>query len=284
MTSQDTETEDRNLLEETQLLMPWLPQELVQIYADSYVEYGDPELAWAAVRQAPAYDTYYPGNRRDDGTLRLTEQGYASTIDAYEDSFTAIGVNPRVFAERFVELIEGDVSPDELYRDRLQPVFDRVVSAGPQIQAYYSESLGLDMTIEAIVASVLDPDVGQRILNREITMAEIGGEAADRNFDIARDMASELFEQGLGRDDADRFFGEAANLLPTLSVLANRHADPDDEFDLNNFVAAELYDDPEQRRRIRRLVSQERSLFANIGAQTQYSRGRVGGITGLTEK
>jgi hypothetical protein len=69
-----------------------------------------------------------------------------------------------------------------------------------------------------------------------------------------------------------------------MNVLAKRHADPDDTFDLNEFVASEIYDDPEQRRRIRRLVSQERSLFANIGAQTQFSRTRVGGITGLTER
>jgi len=266
---------------EQQLLMPWMPAELVAIYTDAYVEHGDPTLAWQVVRQSEAYPRYFAGNRRDDGTLRLTEQDYIATIEGYKDAFVSIGINPRFFEERFTELIEGDVSVPELYQDRLQPIYERVFNQGPAILAEFADQQGLDLSYEAIIAGIIDPSVGERILNKQITMAEIGGEAAERGFDIAIGLADELFQQGLDQAGAERFFGEAAMLLPTLSVLARRHADPDDEFDLTNFVASEIYDDPQQRRRIRRLVAQEQSLFGNITGQTAI-RTREGGLrTGL---
>jgi hypothetical protein len=253
----------------------------VKLYVDAYIESGDPILAWQSVRQSEAYERHFAGNRREDGTLRMTEQEYVSNITAYEDAFISIGLNPRLFEEKFVTLIRGDVSPDELYQDRLEPIYERVIASSEFIMAEYAEQQGIDLSIEAIVAGIIDPDLGERILNRQITMAEIGGEAAERGFDIATGMADELFRQGIDRSGSERLFGEAASVLPVLSVLAQRHADLDDTFDLTEFVRAEIYDDPQQRRRMRRLISQERSLFGNVTGGLKVKTGRTGGRSGL---
>ena len=109
-------------------------------------------------------------------------------------------------------------------------------------------------------------------------MAEIGGEAATRGFNIGKGMSEELFRAGLGRNEAAGFFGQAATQLPGLDVLARRHEDPDDDFDLEELTKAMIYDDPEERRRMRRLVAQERSTFTDVG---NLARGRTGGVAGL---
>ena len=272
----------RDIYQDTQLLMPWMPAELVGIYAEEFAEYGDPELAWSAVRQSEAYNRYFAGNRREDGTLRMSEQEYMAVKDGYSDVFRSVGLNPKLFEERYVDLIEGDVSPDELMRDRVMPVYERIIDAAPELMAYYADTYGLEMTPEAILAAALDPDeVGSKILQRQIALAEIGGEAATSGYDVPIEFAERLYEAGVDRSQADALFRNAENIQPVLQTLAARHADPDDDFSLEEFVQAEVFSDPQQRRRIRRLQAQERSTFTG-GAAIDYMRDRAsGGVAGL---
>lgn len=265
------------------ILMPWMPDELVNIYNEAYVEYGDPDFAWAAVRQSPQYETYFAGNRREDGTIRMTEQEYVAVKEGYADVFRSIGLNPKLFEEQYVDLIEGDVSPDELMRDRVLPVYERVLEATPDIMARYAEDWGLEMTPAAILAAALDPDnVGAAILNKQIALSEIGGEAAESGFNVDIEYAERLLEAGLDRGQADQLFARAETMVPVMQTLAARHADPDDDFDLQDFVSGELFQDPNERRRVRRLMAQESSTFTG-GAQIDYVRSRTGGVAGLRD-
>jgi hypothetical protein len=62
-------------------------------------------------------------------------------------------------------------------------------------------------------------------------------------------------------------------------VLANRHFDPDDDFDIFEFTAASLFNDPVQRRRMARLIAQEQAQFGSTGG---FARDRgTGGLAGL---
>ena len=134
------------------------------------------------------------------------------------------------------------------------------------------------MTEAAIVASFMDPDIGQAVLDRRMAMSEIGGEAAMRKFNIDLDFARQLEQGGVTRDQAQDLFGQGALDVPVLNVLAARHADPDDDFDINEFSKAYVFDDPVQRRRIRRLVAQERATFSGANP---YGEDRSGRVTGL---
>ncbi len=265
-------------------LFPWLPAPLVRIYEAEYVASGDAELAWAKVRASSEYDTFLPGMRRDDGSLRLRdEQAYFAVMEGYADVFRSYNLNPGFFENKFVGLLVGDVSPEELDVDRIGPVFERVIEASPAIIEDYVARYGLELTPEAIIAGILDPDLGDKIINRQITISEIAGEGAESGFGISDALVSQLYRAGTDRREADRLFSQAANVIPVLSTLARRHADVDDTFDLEEFVSADIFSDPKQRSRMRRLLAQERSLFANVGAQTAFARQRVGGITGLRE-
>lgn len=273
---------NRELEQQVQRLYPWLPPTLVRWYTYWWEETGDPTRAWAEMQARPEYDDFYPGNRREDGTLRMSEAQYASTLEGYDDVFESVGLNPRLFQDNYARLIEGDVSADELAAERVDPIYERIVEAAPEIMAWYAEHNGLELTFEAILAARLDPEtVGTKILNREIGMAEIGGTAVGAGFgDVDLGLVERLYERDISRAQAEQVFGEAANYVPVLNVLASRHADPDDEFDLQDFAASEVFADPLQRRRMRRLVAQERATFTGGGVGT-FAQSRTGTVAGL---
>jgi hypothetical protein len=244
---------------------------------------GDPRLAMEAVRRDPAYDEIFPGNRREDGTLRYTEDQYFGIIESYEDSLLAINLNPDLFRNRFSGLLAGLVSPVE-FAGRVENVYEQVIESAPQVAAYYANTYGLDMTPEAIIASVLDPDIGDSIVNRRIAISQVGGAASARDFTIGKDLAERLVNYGVDTlGEAQTYFAEAASVQPVLDVLARRHADPDDDFDLEEFSSAAIFGDPEQRRRMRRLMAQERAEF---GPDTALSirQNRSGSLTGLEQQ
>ena len=53
------------------------------------------------------------------------------------------------------------------------------------------------MTDSALLASALDPAVGERILNRQIAVAQIGAEASARAFDITLQESERLYQLGV---------------------------------------------------------------------------------------
>lgn len=249
-------------LAQIRTLYPWFTEELVNIYIDSWSEYQNADVALQEVRQSAEYDVIFGGNYDPQtGSVRMTENDYFAAKANFDASLISIGLNPDFFQDDWITALEGEVSPAEMSQ-RLDAAYTRIIDSAPAIRDYYATNFGIELTDSAIVASVLKPSLGDQILNRQITMAEIGGEAALRGFNVTKAFAQELFQAGLGRTQAQQFFGEATGTLPVLSVLARRHADPNDEFNLEDFTVASLYDDPVQRQRMRRLVAQERTLFS----------------------
>lgn len=269
-------------MDEFDILYGWLPAAAREAFRQAWI--ADTETAWQTIRTDPRYESWFPGNLTDDGRVRLAEDQYAVTIVEYEDAFRAVGIDPDHFRSTFGDLIRGEVKADELYQDRLAPMYDRIVGVfgSTEIRQYYANTYGIgDMTPEAFMAGVLDPNLGSRILSGQIAVAEIGGEALQSGFDITAEMASQLVGAGLGRTQADELFRNAENVLPTLQVLAQRHEDPNDNFDINEFTSAMVFSDPVQLRRIRRLQAQESSLFSNVTGSIRNRRENATGISGL---
>jgi len=267
----------------------WMPPALFEQWKAQYIEAGGTGNPYAAtvatewLRQSPDYETYFPGIKREDGSLRMTEANYYNTLDSYRNIIEGVDVNPEMLEQNLIDLIEGDVSPTE-FAARVNNIYQRVALAGDDIREYYMNEFDLDMTNSSLIASLMDPNLGDAILNRQITMAEIGGEASERNFDITGQFVDMLAEQGMNRDEADRLFGSAEKMLPALSALAARHGDPDDTFDVTEFASAAGYGEggPEQERRIKRLQAQESSAFTGGGA-IDYVRNKAGGVAGLQD-
>lgn len=243
--------------------------------------------ALETIRLAPEYrgmyDSAFPGLRREDGSLRMEEGSYYAEIQDMRSYVQSVGIDPTVFENRYGQLVGGDVSASE-FGQRVNALHAAVILNAPEVSTWYSENYKLDMSPAAILGSLMDPELGDSLINQRITSAQIGGAAAQRGFNV--DLAfAELYGASDRLDtqgEAENFFGEAASLIPVLSVLASRHADPDDEFDLQDFASASIFDDPDERRRINRLIAQERSMFTS-GARTGYTASQDGSVVGLRQ-
>ena len=269
-----------NLRERIKLMNPWMTDGLLDAYTDEWGLSATDELALQAVRHTTEYQTMFRGNiDPETGFARMSESDYFASKASFDATLMGMNLNPAYFDDDFVTALENEVSPRE-FISRMEAAYERIIQSSDAIKAFYTENYGIDMTDSAILASAINPRIGQEILDRKIAIAEIGGEAAARGFDVSIGFGEHLAQAGIDRQAAGQFFGQAASLIPAMQTLAARHGDPDDEFDLNDVSAAFLFDDPETRRRIRRLQAQESSTFTG-GATVDYKRDQMGGVAGL---
>jgi len=263
--------------EELNIMYEWMPQDARDAYRDAYIEYGA-DAAWAAVRKDARYAQWFPGNLTEDGRPRYAENQYAAVRQSYRDIITSVGLNPDIFEEQFTNLIIGEVAPNE-FSSRVFAVYDRVASASEEIKARFSEANQTPITTEGILASALDPDIGTKILEGQIDYAEIAGAGDEFGFNLDMNAVDRLVETGMRLDEARGVFGQARQLVPILDTLAARHNDPEDEFDINDFLASDIYKDPRQSYRMRRLINAERAEFGVGGAVV----GNAESLTGLRQ-
>ena len=256
--------------------------DLQQAWIDAWIETGNKTLAREAVREHENYEQHFPGNLREDGTVHITEGEYHSLIEGYENVLVSHGLNPDIFHSLFANLVAGDIDIGE-FTGRVEAVRTQIIDQAASVAERYSEYYGFEMTPEAIFASFLDPTVADAILNRRISVSQVGSSAWEKGFTVDQNYVEGILNEGLTVGQAQDFFTDAENMLPTLQVLAARHADPDDTFDLNEFTQAQVMDDPLQRQRVRRLMAQERTSFGADRGLT-ISRDQGGGLAGLVDR
>jgi len=239
------------------------------------------DLAIARMRQSPAYAETFPGMQRADGSLRFRDENeYLATIDSYTQSILSTGVNPDLFRERFVDLLEGDVSPAE-FASRVDAIQSRVLLRSEEVKADFLRDVGFEITDAALIAVALNPDLDDEILNQRITVAEISAEATLRGFEgLDLGITQELFQRNFDRAGAADLFGQAQQLVPVLDRLAERHLDVDDDFDLADFIDGFAFGDPIQQQRARRVLNTEAAAFQ---PGTLGQLGQAGEVTGLEE-
>jgi hypothetical protein len=263
---------------------------LGDIYNEVWDATGDPVAAIDAVRADPRYEDFFAGNLRDDGTVRYTEAEYFVHMESYEDSLVAIGLSRDFiranFTEQFTDLIRGNVDGNEFWTLRVKPTYDRILQATDEIRTEYAMSMGINLSDEAIIGSLIGGDnIFQGLLDQTIAMSEIRGSYSERFSDINEvetDFFDELYKRGdVDLDAARALFMNADTMMPIMSALAARHADADDDFDIYEFTNASIWGDPLQASRMRRLMSQERADFQGASSQVDIVRGRSTGAIGL---
>lgn len=275
-----------NFYEQARLLYPWLPEELLRIFADAMAQWNDPNIAWGAVRANPAYDRYFPGNRRPDGSFRLSEQEYMATIEGYGAVFGRYGLGGDMFTSRYVELVMGEVSVAEL-SERLGMTYTGLVDRMDDIRGFYADNYGLQLSNEAIFASAIDPQLEENILAGRITNAQIGGWARFYGFgQQARgdtrelDRIDQLRQLGVTEQAAQRTYARAAFEVPQLGEFARRYGDREG-FDIEAYEGVGFLADPNDTRRRQNLIGRERSAFSQAAG---FSRDRAGAFSGLVAR
>lgn len=258
----------------------WMPPGALSVFIDAYIAKGK-DAAYAAIRQHPDYEVWFPGNMDDNGNIRYAEDQYAGVRESYRDVMRSVGLEPGRIAAleaKFIDLMEGEVSPTE-FQARVDAVYNRIISASTQIKAFYAEEYGIGgLDTEDLLFAAMDPEFGRLTLEEGFRIAEVGGAAAESGFDIEGDYAELISDKGINLAAARDLFGSAQHLVPVLDMLAQRHYDPDDDFDLTEFVSSEVFNDPAQNLRMRRLLARERSTFGRTGSFVKQGEA----ITGLS--
>ena len=271
----------RRFAERAQTLYPWMDPTLLAIFEDAYVDTGSVELAIGEVRNGAGkarYDEIFEGNRRPDGTLRYTESQYFGVISSYRDSLGERGLNPDLFEGRFGSLVAGEVSPRE-FESRVSAVEEQIVQAGDTILQAFTQAAGVEFTPEAAFASLLDPEIGDGLLKRRISIAEVRGEAARFGFQRSIARGGELVDVGeVTRQQAAQFFSEAGRQVSAFDRFARQFGAPDSDVDITELESAVLLRDPLQRQRLQRLQRQAASQFSPAVGVAGTRLGRLEGL------
>ena len=267
-----------------QSLYPNMPPDVLALFADEWARTGDPQVAIAEVRRSPAYEIAFPGNKRPDGTVKFDEVTYTGLKESYIGTLQEYGI-PRntsvdLLTDRFTGLIEGEVSARE-FAQRVDAVYQGIQENIPEVTEFYRENFGLELTPEAIFVGALDPTVGEEIVAGRITTAQIGGEAARAGFEISGDFAQRLQRAGISQAQARQLFTTAQAELPRLQELQARGGvEAPEEFTLEQFTEAAVFQSPEELEQIRLLEREEESRFAPIGGAARQGRR----VTGLVQE
>ncbi len=266
-------------------LFPYLPDEVINKYVDYYADSDkNIDVALGKLRQDPIYDDYFPGNKRADRTVRYNEAEYLAVKESYKLSLEDYGLNPELFDDTFSNLIAGDVSPSE-FKTRVDIVFEGIKSNIPQVKEFYSANYGVDLTDEAIFASAIKPELGEQILNKQIAVSQIGGEARRAGFvdTISLEKAQELQAAGITQSQARQLFQEAQLEVPRIQELqarGGRAVAVEDVFGVEEFTEAAVFRSPEELEELRVLEAEEAARFSPVGGPAR--RGR--GVQGLVQE
>lgn len=265
-----------------------LPDELLDIYVAAYVQSGnDEQQAISAVRTSNAYQSYYPGNLNPDGvTTKYSEAEYSQVIDGYNRKFESIGINPDVILtnERKKQLIQNIVSPDEL-GTRINTVYSNIITGIPQVKEYYQRNFGRTLTDEEIIASAIDPQLGQQIIagtiaardvvSQNVVRAQIGGQALLAGTEISIEAVEALRQQGLDPQAARQAFNQVQNIQQ--QAFAQGREVPEVQAIVEGLQLGDIEDLQQVSNILRQAQVQS---TAQAGARTT----QAGAVTGLIEQ
>lgn len=265
--------------EEAKLRFPYLDERLIDVYVKGFIETGDRNLALLQMRSDPLMEVVYPGIRKADGTLRMTEQEYYVAREFMQLELRNYNLNPQVFEADIVEAISGDVSPDE-FRERLATGYQNIVQNIPQVKEVYLREFNLDLNEESIFGMFISPRLSTSVLENQIRQSQIIAEAETSlgARALTVEVARGLQQQGLTQEQARRGFQAAGTILPGLSAGAERFGRG--PISATEYVQATELGRQDIAQNIRRVQSQ---LESASSAQAGAKQLRTGEVTGLIE-
>lgn len=273
-----------SLKERTRLFFPWMPDNLVDVYVDAFVEFGEnTQLAMQEVRNGKGravYDSVFPGIRREDGTLRMSEGEYLSTKQSYRNSLALRGLNPALFETRLTDLVIGEVSPDE-FEGRIAAVNENINLRGAAFRQAFAEASGLtDFSEEAVLATVLDPEgVGRELLERRLAVGQVRGSAIEQGVDRTLERARFLVERGIDTRQVLAFDRAVSGQVRNLQTI-EAAAEGTRTTSVGDLEGALLLQEQEQVDRLARLLAREKSSFTS--RRGLVSQDQSGAFTGLS--
>ena len=276
-----------DIREYAELNYSWMNEELMNNFLEIYNSNGgEADDAIRELRTTQAYKDEFPGIFRDDGkTLRLEgptpELDYITNVEAYKNYLADYNLNPDFFENKIVQLFENDVAPREL-QERLDTAYTLLFPQFDAVKRYYVENYPNvaqttdDISNEAIFASFLDEDISRDIIDRRITVSQIGGAFGEQDVDITLSQAQRLISAGVSSTLAQQLAARAETQIPRLQRLARKYRGNENIFGTSEFLEAEVFADSEAQRLQEQLEAEEESLFSATGGSVIGETGVIG--------
>ena len=263
-------------IDEAKNLYPYYPEKLVQMILDVWTNTGEISIAISETRASDEFDKQFPGIKRPDGSLRMTEIEYLETKDYMQDSLRRYNLNPEVFGEDIINAISGDVSAKE-FDERVNLGYTQIINNIPQVKEIYKGEFGMDLTDEAIIAMFLSPSVAESVLENRVLVSSISAEAEVAGVNIGKSAVQQFIQAGINQEESRQLFGQVAEVSPGLQFSAAAQGTQLSQEQVARGLAGLS---PEELQNIRGIATRaESASSAELGAkQTQ-----AGEVTGLIE-
>jgi len=273
----ETETQSYTpTLGDAQALFPYFPGNILNIILDSWVDSGSIDLAIAQGRASEDYAKTFPGIKREDGSLRMTEIQYLEVKDAMADSLRNYNLNPDIFQNEIIDAIQGDVDIQE-FQGRLQFGYEQLINNRDVVLEVYRAEYGMDLTEEALFAMFISPEIATSVLENQILVSQILAEAEVADITLGKSTVQDFISAGISQEQARGLFRETEQLSGLTGVAAQMGQDLSEE-DIASGLAGLS---PEQLGLIKSAEARSASQSAvQAGAATT----QAGQVTGLVEE
>lgn len=250
-------------------LYSFMPANVVKKFAEGYVKYaGDKDLALAYTRNTKEYQDEFSYLMNDDGTLKMTEIEAIGVMESYKNTLSEVGINDfSDFTEKFKQMV-GTTSPLE-FQQRIDFVYNNVIDKIPEVKELFATQMGIEADNATIFASLINPDVEDKVLTGTIETVNIAAEATSRGFGYSFAKFNKLKKQGMNVESARKLYETAGDFMTYARTIGR-------ELDLETLEAASL-GDLASTNRIKRIESELISTYGlNLGAAQ-----KDGKVTGL---
>lgn len=250
-------------------LYSFMPANVVKKFAEGYVKYGgDKDLALAYTRNTKEYQNEFGYLMNDDGTLKMTEIEAVGVMESYKNTLSEVGINDfSDFTEKFKQMV-GTTSPLE-FQQRIDFVYNNVIDKIPEVKELFATQMGIEADNATIFASLINPDIEDKVLTGTIETVNIAAEATSRGFGYSFAKFNKLKKQGMNVESARKLYETAGDFITKAGTIGR-------ELDLETLEAASL-GDLASTNRIKRIESELISTYGlNLGAAQ-----KDGKVTGL---
>ena len=256
-------------------LYPYYPSNLLDLMISSWTETGSIDIALATVRQSDAFEQAFPGIKREDGSLRMTEIQYLELKDDMKDQLRNYNLNPDIFADEIVEAIAGDVDKEE-FAGRLSFGYNELINNKDVVLEVYREQFGMDLTEEALFAMFISTDISQAVLENQILTSQILAEAEIAGVGLGSEVATKFVKGKITQRQSAEIFQRAEQLSGLTRVAAGTGFDLTEEEIATGIAGL----DSEQLKLIRSVEARAASLSS---IQAGAAQARTGEVVGLEE-
>jgi hypothetical protein len=242
---------------------------IAQIRAD-FPEINQDDLL-TLLKNDPKYNSIY--NKRFAGNVKLREAGlptlddatYLKTEKEYEKIFKAYGVDNLANQGYYATLIGNRMDAVDV-SNRIDLAY-KVYKGNPSVKNAFNQFYGT-VTDGDVVAAMLDPVTQVPLLQKKITVAEIGGAALQQNLSTSLAKAQDLEAFGVTAAQAQAGYSTIAQGLPTYEKLLEMRTGGD----VKTADAQALLEETKLKKKAQAIINEQAVIGQEIG--------RFGGSTG----